>query len=413
MVLSSILPVKLGATSRKSRRSLPWVSSSTSLREPQSSSDGLGNLDDCYIRDASTLGDVSGIFDDGDPALQSLNGCLEVLAGIFPDVQLEVFREMLGSFGEESRLAVVTEALLKNKAKFVGGRWRVRRTVHKEVETAAEGDGGREDVKVPVEERFRGDGYRKTVQKVLCREFRGLSRSTVDAVLAEHNYSYTLARPTLLSLSSRSWRSSVSSFFLRRKNSSLSAPDKHPLVVMRPLDGSEDAPILPMLRSTGSKELDRELFDTLIRPLQRQHRLDQESRDRELAEAINAAEAEDAGAFYDCEHEIGPEGYRHFCEHFRPRGQGACEECDKCDLYRSEDEEGVLRKASEAAEKEWRAREEASTSTSVSALEAWRWENRDDFAGPRAPRTSRRASWTLPSWEQIIDWVVERLVELH
>lgn len=51
-----------------------------------------------------------------------------------------------------------------------------------------------------------------------------------------------------------------------------------------------------------------------------------------------------------------PEGYRHFCQHFRPAG-GRCAECDKCDLYRGEDEEEVVRRAGERAEREWRERE--------------------------------------------------------
>lgn len=50
------------------------------------------------------------------------------------------------------------------------------------------------------------------------------------------------------------------------------------------------------------------------------------------------------------------EGYRHFCQHFRPAG-GRCGECDRCDLYRGEDEEEVVRRAGERAEREWRARE--------------------------------------------------------
>ena len=50
------------------------------------------------------------------------------------------------------------------------------------------------------------------------------------------------------------------------------------------------------------------------------------------------------------------EGYRHFCQHFRPAG-GKCRECDRCDLYRGEDEDEVVRRAGERAEKEWRARE--------------------------------------------------------
>ena len=50
------------------------------------------------------------------------------------------------------------------------------------------------------------------------------------------------------------------------------------------------------------------------------------------------------------------EGYRHFCQHFRPAG-GKCTECDKCDLYRGEDQDEVVRRAGELAEKSWRERE--------------------------------------------------------
>ena len=50
------------------------------------------------------------------------------------------------------------------------------------------------------------------------------------------------------------------------------------------------------------------------------------------------------------------EGYRHFCQHFRPMG-GRCTECDKCDLYRAEDEDEIVRRAGERAECEWRQRE--------------------------------------------------------
>jgi len=36
---------------------------------------------------------------------------------------------------------------------------------------------------------------------------------------------------------------------------------------------------------------------------------------------------------------------------------GRCTECDRCDLYRGEDEDRAVRKAGERAEKEWRERE--------------------------------------------------------
>jgi len=50
------------------------------------------------------------------------------------------------------------------------------------------------------------------------------------------------------------------------------------------------------------------------------------------------------------------EGYRHFCQHFRPAG-GTCGECERCDLYRAENEDEIVRRAGERAEKEWRERE--------------------------------------------------------
>ena len=52
----------------------------------------------------------------------------------------------------------------------------------------------------------------------------------------------------------------------------------------------------------------------------------------------------------------GGEGYRHFCQHFRPRG-GACAECDKCDLYKNLDDDAYIKEAGEQAEREWRERE--------------------------------------------------------
>ena len=52
----------------------------------------------------------------------------------------------------------------------------------------------------------------------------------------------------------------------------------------------------------------------------------------------------------------GGEGYRHFCQHFRPMG-GVCNECEKCDLYKSLNDDDVVMTAGIEAEKEWRERE--------------------------------------------------------
>jgi hypothetical protein len=63
------------------------------------------------------------------------------------------------------------------------------------------------------------------------------------------------------------------------------------------------------------------------------------------------------GALYPPYEDEEPEGYKHFCEHFRVNPGSRCTECTKCDLYLAEDEEAVARRAGEKAEREWRMRE--------------------------------------------------------
>lgn len=80
----------------------------------------------------------------------------------------------------------------------------------------------------------------------------------------------------------------------------------------------------------------------------------------------------------------GGEGYRHFCQHFRPLG-GKCSECDKCDLYRSEDDDGIVKAAGEEAERKWREREgmvgvEGLKGGSRDDKEGW-WEGKRTFQG--------------------------------
>ena len=63
---------------------------------------------------------------------------------------------------------------------------------------------------------------------------------------------------------------------------------------------------------------------------------------------------------YTCRQGLGPhyggEDYRHFCQHFRPTG-GACSECNKCDLYKNEDDEYLVKSAGALAERKWREKE--------------------------------------------------------
>ncbi|KAF3386515.1 E3 ubiquitin-protein ligase [Penicillium rolfsii] len=230
---------------------------------------------------------------------EELNAALETLARTFPDVRIEVFRELLLRFDGESRLQVCVEQLLRHKEKWVEGRWNVPES------EAAPGDhdpnnpegaqGPVGENVVPVEERFRSEEYKLAVQVLLAKEFSSLSKSTVDAVLAESNFSYWRARPTLRELSRRTWRATFNSMlpFRRKKDR-----DDHPLLTwQRRTDGE----LVPRLKETGSTELDAELHAILLAPLLDQRRENQEADDFRLALELNEKEAKAVDALYECE----------------------------------------------------------------------------------------------------------------
>lgn len=252
----------------------PWRRSrSTASAEAQSIPPGT-----CRPSDASTVTPRD---------LRELNACLTVLAGIFPDVQPEVFREMLSTFSEVSRLQLVTESLLRNKIQYVQGRWRVPKPGVKDQSNTAEND-------LTAQQRFRSEEYRTSVKAALTEEFRGFSRSSLKAVLAEHNYSYIETREALLTLSSQSWRYSIAQVLLRRKTTSTT----HPLVQWR---RTADGARKPELVSTKCAELDHELDSALIKPFRDHQIKEQLNNDRQLAEKLNDTEAEIGGALFDCE----------------------------------------------------------------------------------------------------------------
>jgi hypothetical protein len=259
---------------------------------PQPSETTLTKLKVEYILDESQLHTLDG----EPPDLRELNSSLEALAAIFPDVQVEVFREMLTTFDEESRLAVVTEALLKHKMKWAKGRYRV---VGKDTDVTVNTKTAQPDTThgVPIAEKFRSKEYKEAVRSTTYREFKGLSKSAINAVLAEHNFSYTLARPTLVNLSSKSWRYSIQSFILRRKPSSLET-EQHPLLVWQ---STGRGSIVPSIKLTGSVELDRELFTTLVAPLQAKYEAERVAKDHSHAVILNYEEAEKNEALHDCE----------------------------------------------------------------------------------------------------------------
>lgn len=103
---------------------------------------------------------------------------------------------------------------------------------------------------------------------------------------------------------------------------------------------------------------------------------------------------------YVCRKDIGSgEGYRHFCEHFRPTGGGGCTSCEKCDLYRCEDDEVVVKKAKEEAEARWLEKEGGSLDS----------EEARKVIGIRD--TGLRGGFRIPDMTKIMDGIVEAVIE--
>ncbi|KXJ92483.1 hypothetical protein Micbo1qcDRAFT_162786 [Microdochium bolleyi] len=253
--------------------------------------------------------------------LAGLNESLAVLTAIFPDVQIEVFREMLSSFSEDSRLALVTDLLLKNPSPYVKGRRIVltggsgdavktgaaSAVAAETAKTTAadgleQGDGGglraaAAAATLPRNELFRDDAYKDAVRALAAQEFKGLSKSAIQAVLSENNHSYLDARPTLVVLSSKSWKFAISSLFYRRKPVTSNEAKTHPLIIWKSTGlGS----IVPTIKTTGNAELDRELYCELILPLRRQEQAIRENDDRTLALTLHTEEATACDALYEC-----------------------------------------------------------------------------------------------------------------
>jgi hypothetical protein len=131
-----------------------------------------------------------------------------------------------------------------------------------------------------------------------------------------------------------------------------------------------------------------------------------------------------------------PEGYKHFCDHFRINPGTRCTECNKCDLYLAEDEEAVARRAGEQAEREWRMRQgmlaarglEDTASPDTTSVDAgvsqgilpgiprpWDW----DLKLNGKPWRHRWRYWLEDVWREgrwkwevqaAVDWVVERAI---
>ncbi|PIA93015.1 E3 ubiquitin-protein ligase [Cercospora beticola] len=231
-----------------------------------------------------------------EPDLRELNSALLALVDIFPDVQPEVFREMLVSVSEESRLQIVTEHLLVKKAKWAKGRYRTPRgTKRVATPTTAAVETRPRDV-----ELFRSEAYKDAVKQVFYQEFKTLSKSTVRGVLAEQNFSYTLARPVLQQVAAKSWRFSLTSFWTRRATDDATEVRNHPFIVWQSLGDSEASPA-PAVRRTGSSQLDHELHELFVAPILKKQEQERARIDYEVASKLNEDEAEELEALFDCE----------------------------------------------------------------------------------------------------------------
>ncbi|KAL1296959.1 hypothetical protein AAFC00_004560 [Neodothiora populina] len=234
-----------------------------------------------------------------EPDLRQFNDALRVLVDVFPDVEPEVFREMLVNLSQESRLEVVTEHLLRDGVKFVQGRYRRRNNAAAAATAKEEDRKPREEKALRQEDTFRSEEYKAAVKLAFYQEFKSLSHSAIRAVLAEHNYSYTLSRPTLQQIHSRSWRATITNFWTRKRGNTLEA-ESHPLIEWQP-DLTGSGRVLPCLNRTKSHELNRELYATFVAPLLAASKDELFRRDQALADELNEAEATEAQALYDCE----------------------------------------------------------------------------------------------------------------
>ncbi|KIW19558.1 hypothetical protein PV08_00131 [Exophiala spinifera] len=268
-----------------------WLSSKSSKRSANSSPSPRCTSQSTSTSPGSTLAEVlrKNPFRGGsreslprqhedDPSI-SRNRDLAILADLFPDVKLEVLRELLVRFDGDSRLPICTEQLLKYKVEWARGRMNIPPRTQEDP--------------ISVEDQFRSREYVDAVKWTLGREFNGLSRSAIDAVLAEVNSSYTLARPTLQAIVNRSWRNTFTSLFKKRK------PSREPpsILLERPKTATSPARLL----TTGNPELDEELSVLFTGSVQAAEKDRQQTIDLELALALNLREAEEAGAIFECQ----------------------------------------------------------------------------------------------------------------
>ena len=235
-----------------------------------------------------------------EPDLKELNAALFALAEIFPDVRPDVFREMLASLSDESRLHVVADQLVRQGAKWIRGRWRVATKVSgSQILSEVFGESPKQtenaSTLLPQEETFRTTAYKNAVRRSLKDEFQEISRTAIEGVLVEQNYSYTHSRPILMSLVARSWRLSFKSLMRWKK----AKPMSHFMLQRRRSSLKELGTL--SLKESGSVELDEELCRTVLNPILDHETKRYERHDWELANSLNEEGAIHCGATFECQ----------------------------------------------------------------------------------------------------------------
>ena len=210
-----------------------------------------------------------------------MNKDLRVLADFFPDIRIEVFRELLFRFDGDSRLQICTEQLYRFKGEWTAGR--------------VQNPPREQDAVIPIDEQFRNQSYIEATVKILTLEFRSSSKGSINAVLAEVNHSYSKARPILLDIANKTkWAVFTHAIGWKRKRNA----EDIPTVLVDKAGGEGEA---PQLIPTGNQELNGELESMFLRPSHQRHVREQETLDRGIAERLNQAEADAAQALFECE----------------------------------------------------------------------------------------------------------------
>lgn len=226
---------------------------------------------------------------------RNLNQALKILVTIFPQILPEALREILWMIDGDSRLLTAVDQLLEHQDRWVRGRWSVN------LQAAAVHKGNENDqTLLLLKDQFRRRDYILAVRNVFYEEFKMLKQATVDSVMVEQNYSYTHARPVLQRMAAKSWKHNIKNFLFPWRKPIGEKPGCHHMVLWPKL-GNKAGPVLPVLKKTGNSELDQELYMTIVNPLVKALKDEQELSDWAFALEVNQGEARGAQSLYECE----------------------------------------------------------------------------------------------------------------